>query len=370
MVDAANRQTGGSGSEASEEVHSSEEGRPQAQATEPTPESVPNEAGAGEEESIIYRYHPFKDTMTPEQWESVSAFTIQAAEDSLDLPYFTNDQLRAYMGYIARLALFVNVYYGLPLRYDTVFSEVTIHNFFEQEVEAGNRAKGSRRSMLTAVGRHLNPAGFPLDVDTRYGYKPSAMPYSAAEVRSIRDWSKSQGDPERNADASVIVGLALGAGLRASEIMSTTGAHVRETRSGLLVKPRGYRGAKPRDVIVTEVFEADLLSRAEEVGDEGYLFKPGSANRKTGVLSTFIKRSRPRCPGYVIPDTRRLRSTWVIDHLMECLPHSVLCAMAGLSDLQHYRPWVQNADRTQVYRYDQLARRVGKEPGVTKITPL
>lgn len=312
---------------------------------------------------FVRRYQPSPDSLAPEHWHDVREFAQQAVLDAVDIEYYSDDQTRAFLGYIARLASFTLHIYGAPLTYESVFTEERIHSFFLTSVDAGSHAKGSRRSMMEAVGRVLNPAGFRLGDKLSYGYTPAQAPYSDGEVRALEDWSRSQGSAERNADARMILALGLGAGLRASEIANSTGTDVVEDGDAVLVLPHGYRGAGRRRSVVTHSFEDDVRNRVAQVGREGFLFKPDSRNRATSIISTFIKRSLAN--GRLRPDTRRLRSTWIVDHLYGGVPQSVICDMAGLADLQHYSHWVQQAGTLHAPEYVEQARRVGRRHGLS-----
>ena len=311
---------------------------------------------------FVSRYRPAPETVSPRRWADVADFSRNAVLEAVDIVHYSDDQTRAYLGYVARLASYVHHICGRPLTYEDVFTQAAVHNLFEFHVDAGARARGSRRSMLESIGRYLNPAGFPLDVEVRYGYEPPAGPYTQAEVRALHEWSRSQGDAGRNADARMILALGLGAGLRASEIMSTVGSHVTREGEAVIVLPRGYRNAGPRRTVVTADFEEDVLRRAEQVGQDGHLFRPDSENRTTSVLTTFMKRTH--ADRRIRPDTRRLRSTWIVDHILEGLPAAVIVEMAGLADLQHYRAWVQRAGAERASLYVERSRRLGQVHGL------
>lgn len=316
----------------------------------------------------VENYHPVPSTMPAKEWAVVGDFTRQAILDALELSDYTDIQIRTVLNYVGRLATYAVHFVGLPLTREAVFTEVNIFNLMEFHVESSNRTKGARRSLLLDLGRYFNPAGFPMDVERRYGYEAAMQPYSDSEVRALKGWSHSQGAHYRNMDAQVILGLCLGAGLRTSELMTTIGEHVCTHQGAVIVTPGGYRGAGRRRTVVTHRFEEFVLNRAQEVGPQGYLFKPNNSSRDTSLVSLFIKRSHKH--GHIHPDTRRLRNTWVINHLYASLPEGIICDLAGLQDLQHYRTWVLKAAEQHLDQHIQHARMGNKPANVTQFTKL
>mgnify|MGYP006945651499 FL=1 len=54
----------------------------------------------------------------------------------------------------------------------------------------------------------------------------------------------------------------------------------------------------------------------------------------------------------MVPDTRRLRNTWIIDRIAAGVPADVLCAAAGLKSLHQFEDYVveAGANRRHAYR--------------------
>ena len=63
---------------------------------------------------------------------------------------------------------------------------------------------------------------------------------------------------------------------------------------------------------------------------EDYLFRPGRGNENVSQLSAYLRRVTPSSSPDMVPDTRRLRNTWIIDRIAAGVPTDVLCAAAGL----------------------------------------
>ena len=55
----------------------------------------------------------------------------------------------------------------------------------------------------------------------------------------------------------------------------------------------------------------------------------------------------------MVPDTRRLRNTWIIDRIAAGVPADVLCAAAGLKSLHQFEDYVveAGANRRHAYRF-------------------
>ena len=137
---------------------------------------------------------------------------------------------------------------------------------------------------------------------------------------------------------------------------------VRAVGDTLCVYPSGYRGAPVREVPVSHQYDEWLSYYVQILSENfpaqrGFLFALGREVADSGVLRMFLRRAGkvgvPIRPG-------QLRATWFVDHMQASVPDSVICAAAGLQDLQHYKRYRPPATGEQARRL--LAGPGGPQP--------
>jgi hypothetical protein len=98
---------------------------------------------------------------------------------------------------------------------------------------------------------------------------------------------------------------------------------------GIIVRPSGYRGAGPRDVPVLARWEDTLRAEIAGLGPDDRVFLPGRPTDSTSAVHNLLKETTP-VAGFR-PDTRRMRTTWIVGHIYAEIPATALAEAAGLS---------------------------------------
>jgi hypothetical protein len=168
---------------------------------------------------------------------------------------------------------------------------------------------GTYRSVLVRLGgctcRSTNP--FP-------GSRAS-RPYNSFEVAAL--WSMAQHQPSslRIANAKVALATMVGAGLHPGELAELCGQDV-QSRRGQCRAPYGQ----------------ELLGLAKR--EKGYLFRPGARVRSAKNLIGEVCAALVRDHDEVALSARRARSTFICAHLRARTPLHMLCAMAGIVEVE------------------------------------
>ena len=187
-------------------------------------------------------------------------------------------------------------------------------------------ATGNMRSVMNAVGRAVDPAGWAR-VPTLAAAEPSA-PYSDGELVQLRSWAAGQPTEMFRRGAAAMLSLCAGAGLTASELDQASSEHISFDSAGALVQVTGRRA---RLVPVLASWEGMLARILDDEDPYALLFRPGSEQGAyRNATSIFTARSAGTG---LKPTAPRLRATWVVAHLNAGTPYPVLMEAAGVSDL-------------------------------------
>jgi integrase len=146
-------------------------------------------------------------------------------------------------------------------------------------------------------------------------------------------------------NATVLLGVMVGAGLRPREVA--------QLRRGDLERRRGdvrvlVRGVHPRVVPLLPPYGDALWRVASSRHD--FLFRPGVHVRDTKNLVGEICAGLVRDPSEVALSSARARSTFLCWHLAQRTPLSQLCELAGLHSVEsllRYARHVSNAPHTK-----------------------
>ncbi|AMO87803.1 phage integrase family protein [Corynebacterium simulans] len=308
---------------------------------------------AADFEAIIANYTP--QAVREEHWSQVADFTRDCVR-ALDIkPESTSrDTLRMTLNVVAKLSAWVWVSYGV-VSVETVFHPDIIGNYFLTGAGAklSPSTAGTQRSLLYRVGEALNDDWNP-DFQHPITYEPALKPYDRYATDRLWDWALSQPTAARRRNFLTVLSLTLGAGLRAGEICTLKGQDVRVDQDGVLVFPHGYRGAGPREVPLLKTHIESLQAVINSTAPDDYLFRPGRDNEHVGQLSAYLRRVTPSTSPEMVPDTRRLRNTWIVDRILAGVPADVLCAAAGLKSLHQFEDYVVEAGANRRHAYRML----------------
>ena len=85
------------------------------------------------------------------------------------------------------------------------------------------------------------------------------------------------------------------------------------------------------------------------------VFLPGRPTDSTSAVHNLLKETTP-VAGFR-PDTRQLRTTWIVGHIIAEVPATALAEAAGLSSLRHFERWTNNVPGRTALQVRQWLRR-------------
>lgn len=158
--------------------------------------------------------------------------------------------------------------------------------------------------------------------------RPGTLPpYTAADVEALNNWTAGTISEAGCALWAVLV-LALGAGLDLPVLRFVKGRHVWRTAEGLVVHDPATR-AYP--VVVNLEWECAVGELAAEAGPDGFLVLPNYRYRYSpSFMADLLRDAGPRPAGVPPFDHRRLRTTWIVEHLQQGTGAAVLLRITGL----------------------------------------
>lgn len=280
-------------------------------------------------QAFIQGYNP--TSITRHEWEAVRDFTI-----TIITTVYTDDTPRGSVRNGAVAVAGISAFAlnsGIELETRQVFDDRFIEHYV-YTLGVSQRTKSARRAVLTRIGRAINDAWMGRPATPAYSTQKTADPYTAHEVTMIENWSATLRTSTYQYNATMLVALALGAGLRAREIDLLTVKDVEVDHQGVILHPHGYRGAAARDVPLAIEYEDDLIESIKSLQRDDFVFMPGRAGSGSKCVSDFTKRAKH--PVGVEVTATRLRTTWIVELMRRNIPESAICDAAGLQDLQHY----------------------------------
>jgi hypothetical protein len=211
---------------------------------------------------------------------------------------------------------------GLPLDREMILDPDTIERFIEFGL-AGNSSRATYRSVLRKVGPLLT---------TRAPWEPRApsvarrqvaRPYLPEEVELLRTDAFHQPTPARVRAARALLALGLGAGLDGRWVTRVAGSDVTWSRTSVFVR---VGAPSTRKIVVRAEWEHELADLASTAGDEFLVGGKSTSARRTGHLTEafVVPTGHPRLA------PARLRSTWLLNHLIAGTRLPELCRHAGL----------------------------------------
>jgi len=201
--------------------------------------------------------------------------------------------------------------------------------------------RGTYRSVLRQLCGEPRPPLAPRFVGSR-----AQPPYSAGERAELFSIARAQRTAWRRRSALALVGLGMGGGLRAREIVAAR-------RGDVVVSPLGVELAVPGELsrVVPVVGEAAHVLRRLSRGDGGeHLFHPEEANRSYGNFVNDFCR-------HIVADSSspklsiaRLRSSFVCDRLSAGTKLAELLQLTGIVEVEsllYYSRHVESAPQSK-----------------------
>ena len=170
------------------------------------------------------------------------------------------------------------------------------------------------RSRLRALGRIVNPDGFPAPT-RKVGRQQIAQPYTTLEEKVFRLVCGLPGPANRSQRLWICCG-SLGAGLRGNEMTAARTRDIENVGDGRLAVR--IRGNNPRLAPIRTDYTD--LARAATAASATDRFLPTNSHN---VIHQTSRRLRPAL------SLRRARSTWLVAHLLAGTSLAVLHKIAG-----------------------------------------
>lgn len=287
-----------------------------------------------------YDYTP---QIPEEQWAAIGPFVHDVVRRTAPETPYSEKQLYPAA---TRLALYAWGTAGLPLEDDVVFDPSVINRY--TQAEAAHRSRAGV-STIRARLRRMSEALLGDDATGRFhalGKADASRPYSVDEQASLLSWARSQRDPSRRSSAEALLALGLGAGLTGQEIIALRLENICVDDMGVVIH---VGGGEPRDVPLLRNWEEHLIGRLQEAGRTGWAFRDGQRGGNVNLITDFASRA-PRPSAQL--QARRMRATWLIEHLSRGTPLRGLMLAAGLQSAEALDRFLPHArsDRDESYR--------------------
>jgi hypothetical protein len=269
-------------------------------------------------------------------WREVKTFVAATVEGVAGkTPYTSRDLLLV----TTRIAAWAVTSAGLELDRRTLFNRHVIARFVRSGLSEYNEAaRGNLRSQLLRMAEVLlDPRDVPLRLTPMRPADPS-RPYSRREIVILRSWAETQSTGGRRANARVLLALGLGAGLSAVEIGNLTAKEIAVAEDGVTLRVVGVR---ERDVPVLREWEAPLRARRTQLADDRFAFREGHTANYDNLISNFVARG---ASVEVVPQSQRMRATWIVGHLDRGTPIVLLAKAAGVESLEAFTRYIRFAE--------------------------
>jgi integrase len=267
--------------------------------------------------------HDYRPINALPYWDVIGEFVNDAVADTAALSGRESSSL-----YPAAVAFVLWCWQsrGTSLDRQRIFRLTTVEEFIHLGMTRYARgSKATHRSTLSLMVETLNPAE---TVRARRAIPRSepTKPYTPSEIAALHSWAISQGTPRRQSDALALLALGLGAGLATRELLGVRVADLdmRSDQIQVIVWE-----SRPRVVPVLPDWQRPLRRLQGNLHRTDCLFRPGRTGVNPGQISDFLLRARTELD--VRPS--RMRTTWLLEHLISGTPPQELLRISGLKNL-------------------------------------
>lgn len=276
------------------------------------------------------KYKPHR--VSPQRWHAVREFVIDAVLRAVPNGPAAASKL---MSQFAKYILWMVYEMHASLDGDDIFHTVFIRRYVDDLTESvSNRmsTESALRRIAFAVVEESQPFRRP------YSRRLTDLElYSRRELAEIVAWATSYKRPHKRREALTLVGLAGGAGVRNSELLTVRRSDINRGLGGTTTVAVG--GSRPRLVTVDDEWASnfdDLL--AEQVNDGPSVFlRPLKPLGVKKAIQELCSGPHPR------PDLMRLRDTWSIN-ILETQPFAYAMHLIGVqttAGLNRYLPYLR-----------------------------
>lgn len=278
----------------------------------------------------LLRYRP---NTSKKQWDAVREFVLTIA---VAMRPRSHGNARRLMTIAGRFACWRWAVTGMdPLTTDRVFTNGAIHLYVHEQLPKHSDA------YRWSVVRQLGVIAEAL-TDNQVKRLPSAnrpatwRPFTTNELATIHSWSGTRPTLKSRRNAWAILGLAAGAGLRGEEVAATRIGDIDIIDGRMWVS---VHLSKARRVPVMRPWNRVLLRSIEgRSHPQELLFQAHQAEEcPSRGIQSFLS-SNP-CP--VRPTVSSLRATWMVAHLNNQVPVSVLLEVSGCTSPASFAPYMK-----------------------------
>lgn len=265
---------------------------------------------------------PFRPQLPKQEWQAIESYVLDAVARAEPLVPYTERQL---LTPVARLVHFAHISH-IPIEDSAVFSPRTLERFVHHNLATYNRAS---RNTIRARLRRVSEALLGARATAHFrslGKAEASRPYTPAEISLLRSWARSMRTPELTSSAGALLALGFGAGLTGSEIISQRLEAIDLERNLVIVTGNNARSVHLHDNVWQEL----ARERSNLLGGAGWAFRSNQRGTNINLITDFVSHTTPQVPLL----TRRMRATWLVQHLNAGTPLRTLLRIAGLQSAE------------------------------------
>ncbi len=251
------------------------------------------------------------------EWSLIADATRSVSRSTANITSYSEQQLAIAAAQYLRWRLATGECAG-----PAAFTRAGIETFIAQGLGhySTNAGRNTLRSRLLRIAETLNGREGIVPL-VPLGGSAASSPYTRADIEKLRGWARMQPTESRVIDATVLLALGLGAGLRGGEIINLRAADV--ARGSVVVQDQN---GIAREVPVLADWQAELALAADR---DGWVFRPGRQTANHNAVTDFVSRSTRR-PANLAITTRRMRATWLQHHRRAGTAY-----LTGIAGIQH-----------------------------------
>ncbi|PZE28356.1 hypothetical protein [Curtobacterium sp. MCLR17_042] len=278
---------------------------------------------------VIMRYFPARTN--PALWHPIRLFVTQSV---LDYRPNTVQAARSLISTLTGYVLWAVHEMHAPLDRDDLFYPLMIRRY----ISSISHTESSKQTYESALYRLANVIGGLPDKDrppSARGLSP-VRSYTNRELADIDGWISVRKTPTKRRDASIIVGLAGGAGVRSTEMPTIRQDGIRRDTQGRTTVNVGGRNPRTVDVLPDWNSHFDDLLLEPPADQTAVLKSTSTVTGFSNAMNALIRGPHPA------PDLTLLRETWLL-RTLQTLPVADLMHQAGFAtpaSLTRYMPYL------------------------------
>ncbi|HEX9355061.1 MAG TPA: hypothetical protein VF933_14755 [Streptosporangiaceae bacterium] len=198
--------------------------------------------------------------------------------------------------------------------------------------------RGTYRSALYRLATPVH--GLPGRRATPFAGATAPAPYAEGERAELAAAAAAQRDPVKRASALALVVFGIGAGLRPGELVALRGGDVTRRGHQVVVEVSGPAAR----VVPAASHYAGRAARLARGAGNGYLFRPGPADRGYKNFVTNFARTLVADPAAPRLSMSRCRSSFICGHLADGTPLAELLAITGICQAESLARYARHID--------------------------